>query len=40
MPGERIIAKGQVDVVLLVREFLRDPCPPLHAARVPGATGA
>lgn len=31
--AEQIIATGQADVVLLAREFLRDPYWPLHAAR-------
>jgi len=31
--AEQIIATGQADVVLLAREFLRDPHWPLHAAR-------
>jgi 2,4-dienoyl-CoA reductase-like NADH-dependent reductase (Old Yellow Enzyme family) len=31
--AEEIIASGQADVVLLAREFLRDPYWPLHAAR-------
>lgn len=32
--AEQIVATGQADVVLLAREFLRDPYWPLHAARV------
>jgi 2,4-dienoyl-CoA reductase-like NADH-dependent reductase (Old Yellow Enzyme family) len=36
--AERIIAGGQADVVLLAREFLRDPYWPMHAARALGAT--
>jgi 2,4-dienoyl-CoA reductase-like NADH-dependent reductase (Old Yellow Enzyme family) len=31
--AEQIVAIGQADVVLLAREFLRDPYWPLHAAR-------
>ena len=31
--AEQIVATGQADVVLLAREFLRDPYWPLHAAR-------
>lgn len=38
--AEKIVAGGQADVVLLAREFLRDPYWPLHAARVLGATVA
>ena len=34
--AEDIIASGQADVVLLAREFLRDPYWPLHAARALG----
>ena len=34
--AEEIIASGQADVVLLAREFLRDPYWPLHAARALG----
>jgi 2,4-dienoyl-CoA reductase-like NADH-dependent reductase (Old Yellow Enzyme family) len=34
--AEQIIASGQADVVLLAREFLRDPYWPLHAARALG----
>jgi 2,4-dienoyl-CoA reductase-like NADH-dependent reductase (Old Yellow Enzyme family) len=34
--AEEIIASGQADVVLLAREFLRDPYWPLHAARTLG----
>jgi 2,4-dienoyl-CoA reductase-like NADH-dependent reductase (Old Yellow Enzyme family) len=36
--AEKIIAAGQADVVLLAREFLRDPYWPMHAARALGAT--
>ncbi len=35
--AEQIIASGQADMVLLAREFLRDPYFPLHAARELGA---
>jgi 2,4-dienoyl-CoA reductase-like NADH-dependent reductase (Old Yellow Enzyme family) len=35
--AEKIIAGGQADVVLLAREFLRDPYWPMHAARALGA---
>lgn len=34
--AEQIIATGQADVVLLAREFLRDPYWPLHAAKALG----
>jgi len=34
--AEAIIASGQADVVLLAREFLRDPYFPLHAAHALG----
>ncbi len=34
--AERIVAENRADVVLLGREFLRDPYWPLHAARVLG----
>jgi 2,4-dienoyl-CoA reductase-like NADH-dependent reductase (Old Yellow Enzyme family) len=34
--AEEIIASGQADVVLMAREFLRDPYWPLHAARALG----
>ena len=30
--AEEILQKGQADLVLLAREFLRDPYFPLHAA--------
>jgi 2,4-dienoyl-CoA reductase-like NADH-dependent reductase (Old Yellow Enzyme family) len=41
-PGQadEIIAKGQADVVLLGREFLRDPCWPARAHQSLGAPGA
>jgi 2,4-dienoyl-CoA reductase-like NADH-dependent reductase (Old Yellow Enzyme family) len=35
--AERIVADNRADVVLLGREFLRDPYWPLHAARALGA---
>ncbi len=35
--AEDIIASGQADVVIIAREFLRDPYFPLHAARQLGA---
>ncbi len=35
--AEQIVASGQADMVMLAREFLRDPYFPLHAARVLGA---
>lgn len=35
--AEKIVAENKADVVLLGREFLRDPYWPLHAARVLGA---
>jgi 2,4-dienoyl-CoA reductase-like NADH-dependent reductase (Old Yellow Enzyme family) len=38
--AERIVAEGRADVILLARQFLRDPYWPLHAARVLGATAA
>ncbi len=34
--AERIIANGQADIVLLARQFLREPYWPLHAARALG----
>ncbi len=34
--AEAIIAGGQADLVLLAREFLRDPYWPIHAARILG----
>ena len=30
--AEQIVASGQADMVMLAREFLRDPYFPLHAA--------
>jgi 2,4-dienoyl-CoA reductase-like NADH-dependent reductase (Old Yellow Enzyme family) len=35
--AERIVADGQADVVLLARQFLRDPYFPATAAKVLGA---
>jgi 2,4-dienoyl-CoA reductase-like NADH-dependent reductase (Old Yellow Enzyme family) len=32
--AQHILATGQADLVLLAREFLRDPYWPLHAASV------
>jgi len=34
--ADEIVARGQADLVLLAREFLRDPYFPLHAARALG----
>ena len=34
--AEQIVGSGQADVVLLAREFLRDPYFPLHAAHALG----
>ena len=34
--AEEIVASGQADVVIMAREFLRDPYFPLHAAKVLG----
>jgi 2,4-dienoyl-CoA reductase-like NADH-dependent reductase (Old Yellow Enzyme family) len=34
--AEEIIASGQADLILMAREFLRDPYWPLHAARALG----
>ena len=31
--AEEILSSGQADMVLLAREFLRDPYFPLHAAK-------
>ena len=36
LQADEIIKRGQADMVLLAREFLRDPYWPLHAARVLG----
>jgi 2,4-dienoyl-CoA reductase-like NADH-dependent reductase (Old Yellow Enzyme family) len=38
--AEQIVAGGRADVVLLAREFLRDPYWPMHAARALGAAAA
>ncbi len=38
--ADGIIREGRADMVLLAREFLRDPYWPLHAAKPLGATGA
>ena len=38
--ADAIIRSGQADVVLLAREFLRDPSWPLHAARALGQAEA
>ncbi len=38
--AEKIVAEGRADVILLARQFLRDPYWPLHAARVLGAAVA
>jgi 2,4-dienoyl-CoA reductase-like NADH-dependent reductase (Old Yellow Enzyme family) len=35
--AEKIVAEGRADVVLLGRQFLRDPYLPLHAAKILGA---
>ena len=36
--AEEIVGSGQADMVLLAREFLRDPYFPLHAAKALGST--
>ena len=36
--ADEIIRSEKADLVLLAREFLRDPYFPLHAARALGAT--
>ena len=36
--ADAIIRSGQADLVLLAREFLRDPYFPMHAAEELGAT--
>lgn len=36
--AEKIVAEGRADVILLARQFLRDPYWPLHAARALSAT--
>jgi len=38
--ADAIISAGQADIVLLAREFLRDPFWPLHAAKALGAAAA
>ena len=38
--ADEIIRTGQADIVLLAREFLRDPYWPLHAAKALGAAVA
>jgi len=38
--ADAIVRGGQADMVLLAREFLRDPYWPLHAAKALGAAGA
>jgi len=38
--ADAIVRAGQADMVLLAREFLRDPYWPLHAAKALGAAGA
>jgi 2,4-dienoyl-CoA reductase-like NADH-dependent reductase (Old Yellow Enzyme family) len=38
--AEEIIAKGQADLVLLARAFLRDPYWPIHAAKALGNPNA
>lgn len=38
--AEKIVATGRADVILLARQFLRDPYWPLHAARALGAAVA
>jgi 2,4-dienoyl-CoA reductase-like NADH-dependent reductase (Old Yellow Enzyme family) len=35
--ADEIVRTGQADMVLLAREFLRDPYFPLHAAKALGA---
>ena len=34
--AENILVSGQADVVIMAREFLRDPYFPLHAAKMLG----
>jgi 2,4-dienoyl-CoA reductase-like NADH-dependent reductase (Old Yellow Enzyme family) len=34
--AEQVLANEQADVVVIAREFLRDPYFPLHAAKVLG----
>ncbi len=38
--ADAIVSDGRADMVLLAREFLRDPYWPLHAAQALGKTGA
>jgi 2,4-dienoyl-CoA reductase-like NADH-dependent reductase (Old Yellow Enzyme family) len=38
--ADGIVRAGQADIVLLAREFLRDPYWPLHAAKALGAAAA
>jgi 2,4-dienoyl-CoA reductase-like NADH-dependent reductase (Old Yellow Enzyme family) len=38
--ADAIVRAGQADIVLLAREFLRDPYWPLHAAKALGAPAA
>jgi 2,4-dienoyl-CoA reductase-like NADH-dependent reductase (Old Yellow Enzyme family) len=38
--ADGIVRDGKADMVLLAREFLRDPYWPLHAAKVLGGRGA
>jgi 2,4-dienoyl-CoA reductase-like NADH-dependent reductase (Old Yellow Enzyme family) len=38
--ADAIVRTGQADIVLLAREFLRDPYWPLHAAKALGAAAA
>jgi 2,4-dienoyl-CoA reductase-like NADH-dependent reductase (Old Yellow Enzyme family) len=35
--SEEIFSSGKVDIVIMAREFLRNPYFPSHAAKVPGA---
>jgi 2,4-dienoyl-CoA reductase-like NADH-dependent reductase (Old Yellow Enzyme family) len=38
--AEEIVSSGRADLVLLAREFLRNPYWPLHAAKELGAAAA
>jgi 2,4-dienoyl-CoA reductase-like NADH-dependent reductase (Old Yellow Enzyme family) len=38
--ADQIVRNGQADIVLLAREFLRDPYWPAHAARALGQGAA
>jgi 2,4-dienoyl-CoA reductase-like NADH-dependent reductase (Old Yellow Enzyme family) len=38
--ADAIVREGRADLVLLAREFLRDPQWPLHAAKSLGQSGA